>query len=34
VLFKGDGIPVGSVAPIRVTAADAFTLHGEIAGFN
>lgn len=31
VLFKGDGIPVGSVAPIRVTAADAFTLHGEIA---
>ncbi|MBI5267794.1 MAG: tRNA (N6-isopentenyl adenosine(37)-C2)-methylthiotransferase MiaB [candidate division Zixibacteria bacterium] len=31
VLFRGDHAPVGSILPIRITAADAFTLHGEIA---
>jgi len=30
VLFKNDGeIAVGSIVPIRIVAADAFTLHGE-----
>jgi len=29
VLFKGENIPEGTVVPIRVTSADAFTLHGE-----
>jgi tRNA-2-methylthio-N6-dimethylallyladenosine synthase len=30
VLFKGAAVP-GDVVTVRVTAADAFTLHGEIA---
>ena len=30
VLFKGTGIVPGQVVPIRITSADAFTLHGEI----
>jgi tRNA-2-methylthio-N6-dimethylallyladenosine synthase len=34
VLFAGTNIAVGSVVPIRITAADAFTLHGEIAETN
>ncbi|PWB68350.1 hypothetical protein C3F09_11835 [candidate division GN15 bacterium] len=33
VLFKGNGTTgAGQVVPIRITSADAFTLHGEIAG--
>ena len=31
VLFRADGAAIGSVLPIRITTADAFTLHGEIA---
>ena len=31
VLFAGEDISIGSIVPIRVTAADAFTLHGELA---
>ncbi|UCC45140.1 MAG: tRNA (N6-isopentenyl adenosine(37)-C2)-methylthiotransferase MiaB, partial [Candidatus Zixiibacteriota bacterium] len=34
VLFSGDEIEVGSVVPIEVTAADAFTLHGILARVN
>ncbi len=30
VLFETNGTSVGTIAPIRVTAADAFTLHGEL----
>lgn len=30
VLFKGLGIVPGNVVPVRITAADAFTLHGEL----
>jgi tRNA-2-methylthio-N6-dimethylallyladenosine synthase len=30
VLFKADGIPVGTVVPIRINSADAFTLHGDL----
>jgi len=30
VLFKSDKIPLGSVVPIKINAADAFTLHGEL----
>jgi tRNA-2-methylthio-N6-dimethylallyladenosine synthase len=30
VLFKTNGISSGTIAPIRITAADAFTLHGEL----
>jgi len=30
VLFKTNGISAGTIVPIRVTAADAFTLHGEL----
>lgn len=35
VLFKTDKpVDPGQVLPIRITAADAFTLHGEVAEFN
>ncbi len=34
VLFRGTNIVDGAVVPIRTTAADAFTLHGEIAETN
>lgn len=34
VLFKGEQIAVGSVVNVRITAADAFTLHGELAEMN
>ncbi len=30
VVFDGGGMPAGSLVPIRITAADAFTLHGEV----
>ncbi|HUV31324.1 MAG TPA: tRNA (N6-isopentenyl adenosine(37)-C2)-methylthiotransferase MiaB [Acidobacteriota bacterium] len=30
VLFKTVAVPEGTVLPVRITAADAFTLHGEI----
>ena len=30
VLFKTNGISAGTIAPIHITAADAFTLHGEL----
>lgn len=30
VLFKTNGISAGTIVPIRITAADAFTLHGEL----
>lgn len=30
VLFAGDGIEVGQVVPVRVSSADAFTLHGAL----
>ena len=30
VLFKAAGVRIGSVLPIRVTEADAYTLHGEV----
>lgn len=30
VLFKADGIGAGQIVPVRITAADAFTLHGEL----
>jgi tRNA-2-methylthio-N6-dimethylallyladenosine synthase len=30
VLFKTNGISTGTIVPIRVTAADAFTLHGDL----
>jgi tRNA-2-methylthio-N6-dimethylallyladenosine synthase len=30
-LFKAAGIDEGTVVPLRITAADAFTLHGEMA---
>ena len=30
VLFKANGFRPGTVAPIRITAADAFTLHGQL----
>jgi tRNA A37 methylthiotransferase MiaB len=30
VLFEAAGLPPGSVAPIRISSADAFTLHGEL----
>ncbi|MCK4372904.1 MAG: radical SAM protein, partial [candidate division Zixibacteria bacterium] len=32
VLFEAAGLPPGSVAPIRISSADAFTLHGELVG--
>ena len=31
VLFKNDTCHVGSVVPIKIETADAFTLHGELA---
>ncbi len=34
VLFDGNHIGVGSVVGVRITAADAFTLHGELAEMN
>ena len=30
VLLRADGVRAGAVVPLRVTAADAFTLHGEL----
>lgn len=30
VLFKGENINDGDIVPLRITSADAFTLHGEI----
>ena len=30
VLFRADGASSGMIVPIRITAADAFTLHGEL----
>ncbi len=30
VLFKTNGVSAGTIVPIRITAADAFTLHGEL----
>ena len=30
VLFKANGAKPGRVVPIRITAADAFTLHGQL----
>lgn len=34
VLFQSDSVSAGSVVPLRITAADAFTLHGEPAELN
>lgn len=34
VLFRADQLAEGSVVPIRITSADAFTLHGELAELN
>jgi tRNA-2-methylthio-N6-dimethylallyladenosine synthase len=34
VLFSGKDVAVGSVVPVKVSAADAFTLHGDIAELN
>ena len=34
VLFTGQGVEVGSVVPVKVSAADAFTLHGDFAELN
>ena len=34
VLFDATDIEVGSILPIKITAADAFTLHGKIAELN
>ncbi len=34
VLFHNSETPVGSIIPVRITAADAFTLHGEVVGIN
>ncbi len=33
VLFAGQDVPVGRVVPVRITSADAFTLHGELVEF-
>lgn len=30
VLFKSDNVAVGGVVPVRITEADAFTLHGQL----
>lgn len=32
VIYDGNGSGPGSIVPIRITAADAFTLHGELVG--
>ncbi len=34
VLFQSDRVKAGMVVPIKILAADAFTLHGESAGLN
>lgn len=34
VLFESSDLPEGSVVPIKITAADAFTLHGEVVESN
>jgi len=30
VLFKADGVTTGMIVPVRITSADAFTLHGQL----
>jgi tRNA-2-methylthio-N6-dimethylallyladenosine synthase len=32
VLFGGEDVEIGSVVPVRIAAADAFTLHGDLEG--
>ena len=30
VLFEDKGFKEGTIVPVKITAADAFTLHGEV----
>lgn len=34
VIFEAQGIQPGEVVPVRITSADAFTLHGEVVGIH
>ena len=34
VLFRAENLAPGSIVPVRITSADAFTLHGELAEVN